>query len=122
MITPSRFRRRSFALFLAAGRVLGTYVPGMGWALTAITLLSHRQAVTPDRLLGRTGATLFVIAGLAEAVEGPLRSLAEVLAEGVSPLPVLVLGTAGALAAAVPLVRVRARAGTEEPTAVVRDA
>nr|BFE81537.1 hypothetical protein GCM10020093_041380 [Planobispora longispora] len=104
-----------------AGQVLGTYVPGMGWTLTAIILLSHRQAVTPDRLLGRTGATLFMIAGLAGILEGPLESLADALAEGVSPLLILVLGTAGALTAAVPLMRVRARAGAEERTAAGRD-
>ncbi|MFC7647519.1 hypothetical protein ACFQX6_48650 [Streptosporangium lutulentum] len=41
-------------------------VPRAGWAIVAVALLSHRQVITPDRLLGRTGGTLLLLIGLAE--------------------------------------------------------
>ncbi|MBE3014718.1 hypothetical protein IL992_36910 [Microbispora sp. NEAU-D428] len=86
--------------------VLGTAVPATGAVITAVALLSHRQAVTPLRLLGRTGALLVVLTTLADGVgsllEGPAGRLAEL--GGVAPAA---LATVAALAAAVPLLRAR---------------
>ncbi|MFC7648367.1 MFS transporter [Streptosporangium lutulentum] len=50
--------------------LLGSFVPWAGWAATALALLSHRQVITPGRLLGRTGGTLALFAGLAGAAGG----------------------------------------------------
>ncbi|MDP9848771.1 hypothetical protein [Streptosporangium lutulentum] len=82
-------------------------VPRAGWAIVAVALLSHRQVITPDRLLGRTGGTLLLLIGLAELAGDLLGALAGPLIRGWGPPPLLALGVAGTLAAAVPLLRVR---------------
>ncbi|WP_143734572.1 MFS transporter [Microbispora rosea] len=86
--------------------VLGTAVPAAGRLIAFVALLSHRQAVTPHRLLGRTGAVLIVLTTVADGVAGLLEEPAERLAEvgGVAPAA---LATVAALAAAVPLLRAR---------------
>ncbi|MFD8534423.1 MFS transporter [Streptosporangium canum] len=95
--------------------LLGTFVPWAGWTATALALLSHRQVITPGRLLGRMGGTLALFIGLAGVAGSFLEPLADFLiglgsfteARSLAGLPVLVLGTAGLLAAAVPLLKVR---------------
>ena len=86
--------------------VLGAAVPATGRLVASVALLSHRQAVTPHRLLGRTGAVLVVLTSVADGVAGLLERPAEGLAElgGVAPAT---LATLAALAAAVPLLRAR---------------
>ncbi|MEU7695395.1 MULTISPECIES: hypothetical protein [Microbispora] len=86
--------------------VLGAAVPATGRLVASVALLSHRQAVTPHRLLGRTGAVLVVLTSVADGVAGLLERPAEGLAElgGVAPAA---LATLAALAAAVPLLRAR---------------
>ena len=93
---------------------IGRFVPLTGTIVVAIALLSHRQAITPDRLLGRVGGLLLVLTGLAGSLGDLLETPAEWLAElgGSTPtplalLPGLALATAAALAAAVPLLRTR---------------
>ncbi|GAA3440699.1 hypothetical protein [Planomonospora venezuelensis] len=124
-----------FTLLVALGgtawgafwNLVGTSVPYVGSTITLVALLSHRQAITPDRLLGRTGATLLLITGLVMvpaaflaslvAPEGPLRFGGSIVAgEEVGmaeALPGLALATVLALAAAVPLMRLRAGDGEE---------
>ncbi|GIH68658.1 MFS transporter [Sphaerimonospora thailandensis] len=94
--------------------VIGTAVAWAGATVAAIALLSHRQAITPDRLLGRVGGVLVVLTSLAGAVGELLEEPAERLAElgGSTPtaltlLPGLALATVAALAAAIPLLRTR---------------
>ncbi|WP_030509842.1 hypothetical protein [Microbispora rosea] len=86
--------------------VLGTAVPAAGRLIAFVALLSHRQAVTPHRLLGRTGAVLIVLTTVTDGVAGLLEEPAERLAEvgGVAPAT---LATVAVLAAAVPLLRAR---------------
>ncbi|TQS26687.1 MFS transporter [Microbispora sp. KK1-11] len=93
--------------------VLGTAVPAAGTLIAAVALLSHRQAVTPHRLLGRTGALLVVLTTLADGVAGLLEGPVERLAElgGAAPAT---LATAAALAAAVPLLRARRSAAGQD--------
>ncbi|KAB8187626.1 MFS transporter [Microbispora catharanthi] len=93
--------------------VLGTAVPATGTLIASVALLSHRQAVTPHRLLGRTGALLIVLTTLADGVAGLLEGPAERLAElgGVAPAA---LATVAALAAAVPLLRARRSAADHD--------
>ncbi|MFD2353688.1 hypothetical protein ACFSTC_37170 [Nonomuraea ferruginea] len=69
-----------FALLLAfpsgaAGYVLGQALPLAGAATAAIALLSHRQAITPPRLLGRSGGTLVMLVALAATVGSVLETL-----------------------------------------------
>jgi hypothetical protein len=108
-----------FALLVLAGMdwglipyVLGRAVPWAGAALAGVTLLSHRQAITPSRLLGRSGATLIIALVVAEVAGSFLEVLAEFLIgrQGLGDAggwPVVVLATAGVLACAVPMSRVR---------------
>ncbi|XVQ82145.1 hypothetical protein ACQP2K_25145 [Microbispora siamensis] len=93
--------------------VLGTAVPATGTVIAAVALLSHRQAVTPHRLLGRTGAVLVVLTTVADGVGGLLEVPAERLAElgGVVPAA---LATVAALAAVVPLLRARRSAAGDD--------
>ncbi|GIH65032.1 hypothetical protein [Microbispora siamensis] len=93
--------------------VLGAAVPATGTAIAAVSLLSHRQVVTPHRLLGRTGALLVVLTTLADGVGSLLEEPADRLAElgGVAPAT---LATVAALAAAVPLVRARRSAADHD--------
>ncbi|WP_336210343.1 hypothetical protein [Nonomuraea sp. LPB2021202275-12-8] len=82
-----------FALLLVLGgtgwgpiwHVLGQFVPWTGAALAAVTLLSHRQAITPSRLLGRSGATLIVLLGLASVAGSLLEALARFLTGPLEP-------------------------------------
>ncbi|MEU4539743.1 MFS transporter [Streptosporangium sp. NPDC023825] len=105
--------------------LLGEFVPWAGWTATALALLSHRQVITPGRLLGRTGATLILFTGLA-TIAGTfvqvlilhliraIPLLGEAFPTEAGPLagaPVLVLCVLGALAAAIPLRRVARTAG-----------
>ncbi|MGV9779152.1 hypothetical protein [Streptosporangium sp. NPDC003464] len=94
--------------------LIGRSVPLTGTVVVAIALLSHRQAITPDRLLGRVGGLLLALTALADGLGTLLEAPAEWLAGlgGPSPtpltlLPGLVLATVAALAAAVPLLRAR---------------
>ncbi|SFK01237.1 Major Facilitator Superfamily protein [Streptosporangium canum] len=107
--------------------LMGSFVPWAGWAITAIALLSHRQAITPGRLLGRVGGTLALFIGLAGVAGSGLEALHAGLLSGVEPFGgtwslveslILVLGTAGTLAAAVPLLKVRHLAERAHPPAV----
>ncbi|MEU6428712.1 hypothetical protein ABZ860_22700 [Microbispora sp. NPDC046973] len=97
---------------------LGTAVPATGTLIASVALLSHRQAVTPHRLLGRTGALLIVLTtvadGVADLLEGPAERLAEL--GGVAPVA---LATVAALAAAVPLLRARRSAARHDAGAAV---
>ncbi|WP_406311873.1 MFS transporter [Streptosporangium sp. NBC_01639] len=93
---------------------VGRFVPLTGTIVVAIALLSHRQAITPDRLLGRVGGLLFVLTGLAGSLGDLLETPAEWLAGigGSTPapltlLPGLALATVATLAAVVPLLRAR---------------
>jgi hypothetical protein len=89
---------------------LGTLVPPAGTIIVAIALLSHRQAITPDRLLGRVGGLLFVLTALAEMAGTLMQGPAEWLADlGGSLLPGAGVSTALALACAVPLLLPRRR-------------
>lgn len=105
-----------FALLLAfpsgaAGYVLGQALPLAGAATAAIALLSHRQAITPSRLLGRSGGTLVMLVALAAIVGSVLETLLSLAGAGRSWLAVP--ATAGVLAAAVPLLRAsRSEQGT----------
>ncbi|TDD51570.1 hypothetical protein E1286_10355 [Nonomuraea terrae] len=81
--------------------VVGTLVPMTGTAVAALALLSHRQALTPDRLLGRVGGLLLALATLADA----LGELLETAATPPTLLPGVAVATLAALAAAVPLLR-----------------
>ncbi len=108
-----------FSLLVLAGMdwgpiwyALGRLVPWAGAAVAAVTLLSHRQAITPSRLLGRSGATLIVALVVAEVAGSFLEVLAEFLIGRQGPgdaggWPVVVLATAGMLACAVPMFRLR---------------
>ncbi|GGP14753.1 hypothetical protein LDL08_36980 [Nonomuraea glycinis] len=108
-----------FALLVLAGMdwgpiwyVLGRLVPWAGAAVAAVTLLSHRQAITPSRLLGRSGATLIIALVVAEVAGSLLEVLAESLLGQQGPgdaggWPVVVLATAAVLACAVPMFRLR---------------
>jgi hypothetical protein len=108
-----------FALLVLAGMdwgpisyVLGRLVPWAGVALAGVTLLSHRQAITPSRLLGRSGATLIVVLLVASVAGSALQVLSSVLigpigAGDAGGWPVVVLATAGVLACAVPMSRLR---------------
>lgn len=108
-----------FALLVLAGMdwgpiwyVLGRLVPWAGAAVVAVTLLSHRQAITPSRLLGRSGATLIITLVVAEVAGSSLEVLAESLLGQQGPgdaggWPVVVLATAAVLACAVPMFRLR---------------
>ncbi|TYB62805.1 MFS transporter [Nonomuraea sp. PA05] len=95
---------------------LGNLVPTAGLIVVSIALLSHRQAITPDRLLGRVGGTLVALVMLGEIAGTLLRLPGDWLAEDASsPLPLLtglVLATALGMAAAVPLLRARHLATT----------
>ncbi|UBU12476.1 MFS transporter [Nonomuraea gerenzanensis] len=100
---------------------IGDLVPTAGTIVAGIALLSHRQAITPDRLLGRVGGTLIAVTTLSETVGSPLVGLpgewlADLADDASSPpalLPGLGLATALALAAAVPLLRGRRRGEDE---------
>jgi hypothetical protein len=94
---------------------IGTVVPQAGWTIIVLTLLSYRQAITPDRLLGRTGGTLLLLTGLAGFADELLENFAELLLRGWGPPPVLALGIAGMLAAAIPLLKVRHLATVASP-------
>ncbi|MGN9779882.1 hypothetical protein ACTMTF_00550 [Nonomuraea sp. ZG12] len=108
-----------FSLLVLAGMdwgpiwyTLGRLVPWAGAAVAAVTLLSHRQAITPRRLLGRSGATLIIALVVAEVAGSFLEVLAEFLIGRQGPgdaggWPVVVLATAGVLACAVPMFRLR---------------
>ncbi|MDF5754487.1 MFS transporter [Spongiactinospora sp. TRM90649] len=94
--------------------LLGTGVPWTGTIIATITLLSHRQTITPDRLLGRVGGVLLTLVGLAALTGRMLEAPAGWFAETIGPadaqpylLPGLVLATLAGLAPAVPLLRVR---------------
>ncbi|MGW3344905.1 MFS transporter [Nonomuraea rubra] len=101
---------------------LGSLVPLAGSIAVTIALTSHRQAITPDRLLGRVGGTLIALVALSEVVGTLLLGrlgdwLAELAEDATSPLPLLpglVLATALAMAAAVPLLRARHPVVSEE--------
>lgn len=93
---------------------IGKAVPLTGTIVAAIALLSHRQAITPDRLLGRVCGLLLVITGLAgalgELLEAPVEWFIRLSGSPSTPsalLPGAALATVAALAAAVPLLRVR---------------
>ncbi|MEV4246109.1 hypothetical protein AB0J63_22165 [Streptosporangium canum] len=107
--------------------LMGSFVPWTGWVITAIALLSHRQTITPGRLLGRVGGTLALFIGLAGVTGSGLEALRAELLSGVEPFGgtwslveslILVLGTAVTLAAAVPLLKVRHLAERAHPPAV----
>jgi hypothetical protein len=93
----------------------GKLVPLAGAIVVTIALTSHRQAITPDRLLGRVSGTLVALVALSETAGTVLLGppgdwLAEFAEDATSPLPLLpglVLATALAMAAAVPLLRAR---------------
>ncbi|MEN3539503.1 hypothetical protein AAH991_30635 [Microbispora sp. ZYX-F-249] len=93
--------------------VLGSGVPATGTVIAAVALLSHRQAVTPDRLLGRTGGLLLLLTTVAEEagdlLEGPAERLAEL--GGVAPPA---LAAVAALAAAAPLLWARRSAAAHD--------
>ncbi|SDI34384.1 hypothetical protein SAMN05421869_105179 [Nonomuraea jiangxiensis] len=108
---------------------LGTFLPLAGTTAAAVTLLSHRQVITPSRLLGRTGATLLLLVGLAGVVSSFVEVLSIYLFTLESMLspdvripvyawPVVLLSAAGLVAAALPLYRVRrlAEAPMAEPS------
>ncbi|GAA2211357.1 MFS transporter [Nonomuraea monospora] len=91
---------------------LGNLVPQAGMIVVSIALLSHRQAITPDRLLGRVSGTLIAVVTLSETLGNVLLGRpGDWLAEDASsPLPLLtglVVATALSMAAAVPLLRAR---------------
>ncbi|GAA3308523.1 hypothetical protein [Nonomuraea dietziae] len=93
---------------------IGKVAPLTGTIVAAIALLSHRQAITPDRLLGRVCGLLLVITGLAGALgdllEAPVEwfiRLSGSLSTPSALLPGAALATVAALAAAVPLLGVR---------------
>ncbi|WP_143653576.1 hypothetical protein [Streptosporangium subroseum] len=93
---------------------IGEFVPLTGTIVVAIALLSHRQAITPERLLGRVGGLLLGLTGLADILGNLLGAPVHWLAEfgGSTPtplvlLPGLALATFATLAAAVPLLRAR---------------
>jgi hypothetical protein len=108
-----------FSLLVLAGMdwgpiwyTLGRLVPWAGVAVAGVTLLSHRQAITPSRLLGRSGATLIIALIVADVAGSFLEVLAEFLIGQQGPgdrggWPVVVLATAGVLACAVPMFRLR---------------
>ncbi|SEH02261.1 hypothetical protein SAMN05444920_12548 [Nonomuraea solani] len=115
-----------FALLLAvaaSGRLavlwygLGTFVPWAGATAAGVALLSHRQAITPPRLLGRTLAAMLLFAGLATMAASYLQVvvlgyLAEPPSDPMPPVtvqawPVVLVCAAGLVAAAVPLYRAR---------------
>ncbi|AWS46949.1 MFS transporter [Streptosporangium sp. 'caverna'] len=100
---------------------IGTVVPQAGWTVIAVALLSHRQAITPDRLLGRTGGTLLLLTGLTGFADESLENFAELLLRGWGSPPVLALGMAGMLAAAIPLLKVRHLATSASPRATPDD-
>ncbi|WP_329082976.1 MULTISPECIES: hypothetical protein [unclassified Streptosporangium] len=127
---------RPFALLLALTGttggplwyLLGEFVPRAGWAVTVLALLSHRQVITPGRLLGRTGAALVLFTGLAvtagEFAKQALVQLTNLFlpeAELFARLPGLVLGTLGILAAAIPLLRADHLAEPASPVVSVRE-
>ncbi|MFB4279157.1 MFS transporter [Nonomuraea sp. MTCD27] len=97
----------------------GTFVPQTGTVIVAILLISHRQAITPDRLLGRVSGLLVGLVALAdsagELLEAPAEWLAGIGGPAPTPLTLLpgaALAAALALAAAVPLLRRPERALT----------
>ncbi|MFF3444847.1 hypothetical protein [Streptosporangium sp. NPDC002721] len=111
--------------------LLGEFVPWAGWTVAVLALLSHRQVITPGRLLGRTGATLILFTGLA-AIAGTFVGIQVIHLTYAVPffgedllteagalvgLPVLVLCVFGTLAAAIPLLRVARLAGSAPPAA-----
>ncbi|GAA2417947.1 MFS transporter [Nonomuraea africana] len=90
--------------------VLGKAVPWLGATVTGVTLLSHRQMITPGRLQGRTGATLVLLLGMASVAGSVLEALTAYLMEPLDAgtrWPIVVLAATGLTAAAVPLFRVR---------------
>ncbi|MFC5825954.1 MFS transporter [Nonomuraea insulae] len=93
----------------------GTIVPRTGAIIVFIALTSHRQAITPDRLLGRVSGLLLAVATLAGAagdlLEGPAEWLAGSRPGPLTLLPGLAVSTALSLAAAIPLVRAHRRNG-----------
>ncbi|MEV4460533.1 MFS transporter [Microbispora sp. NPDC049633] len=93
--------------------VLGATAPATGRVIAAVALLSHRQAVTPNRLLGRTGGLLLLLTTVADEAGKFLEWPAERLAElgGVTPPAI---ATAAALAAAVPLLWARRSAADHD--------
>ncbi|NRQ37549.1 hypothetical protein HII36_37825 [Nonomuraea sp. NN258] len=102
----------------AVWHTAGTFVWWAGATTAAIALLGHRQAITPARLLGRTGATLLVLTSVAGFAGSALRALAEGLwrrdlEAHVAVWPVVTLAVAGLVAAVFLLYRVRAL--TTEP-------
>ncbi|MFC4060651.1 hypothetical protein ACFOWE_20300 [Planomonospora corallina] len=124
---------------LEGGRIwylLGGAVPWAGWTVVTLVLLSHRQAITPARLLGRTGVTLLVFGILAEVAGALLEVLVRPLLPavffgqvleppieigGLAPPEFLVravllaLCTAGTVAAALPLRKALRPAGSVSP-------
>ncbi|WP_043628656.1 MFS transporter [Nonomuraea candida] len=93
---------------------LGGLVPLIGTIVAAIALVSHRQAITPGRLLGRVSGLLVALAMLGQTagdvLSGPVSRLTGLAADTPAPpalLPGLALATALCLAAAVPLLRAR---------------
>ncbi|MFD1937202.1 MFS transporter [Nonomuraea mangrovi] len=106
--------------------MIGRFVPLLGTIVAAIALLSHRQAITPDRLLGRVCGLLLVVTSLAgalgELLETPVEWFTDLNGSSSTPLALLpgpALATVVALAAAVPLLRARhlVAGTTPEPTA-----
>ncbi|MGR6914439.1 MFS transporter [[Actinomadura] parvosata] len=98
--------------------MIGILVPLAGSIAATIALTSHRQAITPDRLLGRVTGTLVALAALGEragtlllGLPGEwLREAGENASSPLRLLPGLVLATALSMAAAVPLLRGRRHA------------
>ncbi|NJP89612.1 hypothetical protein HCN51_09165 [Nonomuraea sp. FMUSA5-5] len=98
--------------------MIGILVPLAGSIAATIALTSHRQAITPARLLGRVTGTLVAVAALGEPAGAlllglPGEWLREAGEDASSPsrlLPGLVLAVALSMAAAVPLLRGRRHA------------
>lgn len=92
---------------------IGTAVPMVGWVVASVCLLSLRQEVVPDRLLGRVAVTL----GLVLVVAGVGGAVAEVVGRALlPPLAGLVVGTVLATVAVVPLMRRRCRGWRRSPS------
>lgn len=89
----------------AIGYTLGEALPLAGAATAAIALLSHRQVITPPRLLGRSGGTLLTLVALAAIPGVVLKGMADQYLGDLGSSLLPALAAAGVLAAAVPLIR-----------------
>ena len=97
-----------------AGAVVGQLVFGFGLGVESPYEMSHRQAVTPDRLQGRMNATMRSLNRAAVVVGAPAGGA---LALATSPRIALVVAAAGVAIAAVGLGRSGFRHADELPSA-----